>query len=155
MGRAPCCEKVGLKRGRWTAKEDDTLAKYIAGHGEGSWRSLPKNAELLRCGKSCRLRWVNYLRDGVRRGNFSKEEDDLIVKLHATLGNRRSWTQPHIEEALWGYMKICIMTQTPATRQPNSISEKSRKGELGTAAPQKIIERTTCCSSSYATKPRQ
>nr|XP_045086149.1 myb-related protein P-like [Aegilops tauschii subsp. strangulata] len=114
MGRAPCCEKVGLKRGRWTAKEDDTLAKYIAGHGEGSWRSLPKNAELLRCGKSCRLRWVNYLRDGVRRGNFSKEEDDLIVKLHATLGNR----------------------------QPNSISEKSRKGELGTAAPQKIIERT-------------
>uniref|UniRef100_M8BL24 Myb-related protein P n=1 Tax=Aegilops tauschii TaxID=37682 RepID=M8BL24_AEGTA len=90
MGRAPCCEKVGLKRGRWTAKEDDTLAKYIAGHGEGSWRSLPKNAELLRCGKSCRLRWVNYLRDGVRRGNFSKEEDDLIVKLHAALGNRWS-----------------------------------------------------------------
>ncbi|KAM3399584.1 hypothetical protein ACQJBY_004790 [Aegilops geniculata] len=96
MGRAPCCEKVGLKRGRWTAKEDDTLAKYIARHGEGSWRSLPQNAGLLRCGKSCRLRWVNYLRDGVRRGNFSNEEDDLIVKLHATLGNRWSLIASHL-----------------------------------------------------------
>ncbi|XP_037432603.1 myb-related protein P-like [Triticum dicoccoides] len=90
MGRAPCCEKVGLKQGRWTAEEDDILTKYIAKHGEGSWRSLPKNAGLLRCGKSCRLRWLNYLSDGVKRGNFSKEEDNLIVKLHATLGSRWS-----------------------------------------------------------------
>ncbi|VAI06506.1 myb-related protein P-like [Triticum dicoccoides] len=96
MGRAPCCEKVGLKRGRWTAEEDDILANYIAKHGEGSWRSLPKNAGLLRCGKSCRLRWINYLRDGVRRGNISKEEDDLIVKLHATLGNRWSLIASHL-----------------------------------------------------------
>lgn len=44
MGRAPCCEKVGLKRGRWTTEEDEKLVKYIAEHGEGSWRSLPKNA---------------------------------------------------------------------------------------------------------------
>ncbi|KAF7052546.1 hypothetical protein CFC21_060630 [Triticum aestivum] len=90
MGRAPCCEKVALKQGRWTAEEDDILTKYIAQHGEGSWRSLPKNAGLLRCGKSCRLRWLNYLSDGVKRGNFSKEEDNLIVKLHATLGSRWS-----------------------------------------------------------------
>lgn len=44
MGRAPCCEKVGLKRGRWTAEEDEKLIKYIQANGEGSWRSLPKNA---------------------------------------------------------------------------------------------------------------
>ncbi|KAM0899147.1 hypothetical protein ACQ4PT_021451 [Festuca glaucescens] len=96
MGRAPCCDKVGLKRGRWTAEEDDALANYIAEHGEGSWRALPKNAGLLRCGKSCRLRWINYLRDGVKRGNISKEEDDLIVKLHATLGNRWSLIASHL-----------------------------------------------------------
>lgn len=46
MGRAPCCEKVGLKRGRWTAEEDEILTKYIKANGEGSWRSLPKNAGL-------------------------------------------------------------------------------------------------------------
>ncbi|WZZ56161.1 hypothetical protein YC2023_056268 [Brassica napus] len=44
MGRAPCCEKVGIKRGRWTAEEDHILSSYIQSNGEGSWKSLPKNA---------------------------------------------------------------------------------------------------------------
>ncbi|THG23857.1 hypothetical protein TEA_000874 [Camellia sinensis var. sinensis] len=87
MGRAPCCEKVGLKRGRWTAEEDEILTKYIQANGEGSWRSMPKNAGLLRCGKSCRLRWINYLRSDLKRGNISSEEEEIITKLHSTLGN--------------------------------------------------------------------
>ncbi|KAH9306177.1 hypothetical protein KI387_010581 [Taxus chinensis] len=90
MGRAPCCAKVGLNRGRWTAQEDETLTKYIQTHGEGSWRDLPKNAGLLRCGKSCRLRWINYLRSDLKRGNISEEEEQLIIKLHGLLGNRWS-----------------------------------------------------------------
>lgn len=96
MGRAPCCEKVGLKRGRWTAEEDEILTKYIQANGEGSWRSLPKNAGLLRCGKSCRLRWINYLRSDLKRGNISSEEEELIVKLHASLGNRWSLIAGHL-----------------------------------------------------------
>jgi len=44
MGRAPCCEKVGLKKGRWTAEEDKILTDYIKQNGEGSWRFLPKKA---------------------------------------------------------------------------------------------------------------
>ncbi|KAK3001749.1 hypothetical protein RJ639_021993, partial [Escallonia herrerae] len=96
MGRAPCCEKVGLKRGRWTAEEDEILANYIQANGEGSWRSLPKNAGLLRCGKSCRLRWINYLRSDVKRGNISEQEEDIIVKLHETLGNRWSLIAGHL-----------------------------------------------------------
>jgi transcription factor MYB, plant len=44
MGRAPCCEKVGLKKGRWTAEEDQILTDYIKQNGEGSWRFLPKKA---------------------------------------------------------------------------------------------------------------
>ncbi|KAL4355292.1 hypothetical protein GQ457_06G030230 [Hibiscus cannabinus] len=90
MGRAPCCEKVGLKRGRWTAEEDEILTNYIQTHGEGSWRSLPKNAGLLRCGKSCRLRWINYLRADLKRGNFTVEEEETIIKMHELLGNRWS-----------------------------------------------------------------
>ncbi|GMI69461.1 hypothetical protein HRI_000615400 [Hibiscus trionum] len=90
MGRAPCCEKVGLKKGRWTAEEDEILTKYIQANGEGSWRSLPKNAGLLRCGKSCRLRWINYLRADLKRGNITAEEEEIIIQLHATLGNRWS-----------------------------------------------------------------
>nr|ALQ80978.1 truncated R2R3-MYB transcription factor [Petunia exserta] len=90
MVRAPCCEKVGIKRGRWTAEEDELLLKYIQANGEGSWRSLPKNAGLLRCGKSCRLRWTNYLRPNLKRGKFTSEEDETIFKLQCSLGNRWS-----------------------------------------------------------------
>ncbi|XP_076907666.1 transcription factor MYB30-like [Bidens hawaiensis] len=96
MGRAPCCQKVGLRRGRWTAEEDEILSNYIKEHGEGSWRSLPKNAGLLRCGKSCRLRWINYLRSDVKRGNISAEEEDTIIKLQASLGNRWSMIAGHL-----------------------------------------------------------
>lgn len=96
MGRAPCCEKVGLKRGRWTTEEDTILTNYIQANGEGSWRSLPKNAGLLRCGKSCRLRWINYLRADLKRGNISTQEEDMIIKLHSTLGNKWSVIAGHL-----------------------------------------------------------
>ncbi|KAG4938038.1 hypothetical protein AAZX31_16G021300 [Glycine max] len=90
MGRAPCCSKVGLHKGPWTPKEDALLTKYIQAHGEGQWKSLPKKAGLLRCGKSCRLRWMNYLRPDIKRGNIAPEEDDLIIRMHSLLGNRWS-----------------------------------------------------------------
>ncbi|XP_051189195.1 myb-related protein Hv1 [Lolium perenne] len=90
MGRSPCCEKAHTNKGAWTKEEDDRLTAYIKAHGEGCWRSLPKAAGLLRCGKSCRLRWINYLRPDLKRGNFSEEEDELIIKLHSLLGNKWS-----------------------------------------------------------------
>ncbi|XP_010933337.1 MYB31 transcription factor31 [Elaeis guineensis] len=90
MGRSPCCEKAHTNKGAWTKEEDDRLIAYIRTHGEGCWRSLPKAAGLLRCGKSCRLRWINYLRPDLKRGNFTKEEDELIIKLHSLLGNKWS-----------------------------------------------------------------
>ncbi|KZV57638.1 myb-related protein Zm38-like [Dorcoceras hygrometricum] len=88
MGRAPCCDKKGLKKGPWTPEEDDKLVDYINKNGHGSWRSLPKLAGLLRCGKSCRLRWTNYLRPDIKRGPFSAEEEKLVIQLHGILGNR-------------------------------------------------------------------
>ncbi|KAI3421438.1 uncharacterized protein J3R85_012249 [Psidium guajava] len=90
MGRAPCCSKVGLHRGPWSDKEDRLLIRYIQAHGEGQWKSMPKRAGLLRCGKSCRLRWMNYLRPDIKRGNVTPDEEDLIVRLHTLLGNRWS-----------------------------------------------------------------
>nr|CAN83529.1 hypothetical protein VITISV_031683 [Vitis vinifera] len=90
MGRSPCCSKEGLNRGAWTVVEDKILTEYIKVHGEGRWRNLPKKAGLKRCGKSCRLRWLNYLRPDIKRGNISHDEEDLIVRLHKLLGNRWS-----------------------------------------------------------------
>ncbi|XP_068645506.1 transcription factor MYB17-like [Aristolochia californica] len=90
MGRAPCCEKQGLKKGPWSPEEDEILVEYINNNGHGSWRSLPKVAGLLRCGKSCRLRWTNYLRPDIKRGPFMPEEEKTITQLHGILGNRWS-----------------------------------------------------------------
>lgn len=90
MGRNPCCAKEGLNRGAWTALEDKILSDYIKTNGEGKWRNIPKQAGLKRCGKSCRLRWLNYLRPDIKRGNITKDEEDLIIRLHRLLGNRWS-----------------------------------------------------------------
>ncbi|XP_030528831.1 transcription factor MYB41-like [Rhodamnia argentea] len=90
MGRTPCCDKNGLKKGPWTPEEDRKLIDYIQRHGYGNWRTLPKNAGLQRCGKSCRLRWTNYLRPDIKRGRFSFEEEETIIHLHSLLGNKWS-----------------------------------------------------------------
>ncbi|GLT79523.1 hypothetical protein SLA2020_510080 [Shorea laevis] len=90
MGRIPCCEKDNVKRGQWTPEEDNKLSSYIAQHGTRNWRLIPKNAGLQRCGKSCRLRWTNYLRPDLKHGQFSDAEEQTIVKLHSVLGNRWS-----------------------------------------------------------------
>ncbi|KMZ70316.1 hypothetical protein ZOSMA_1G02960 [Zostera marina] len=90
MGRSLCCETVHTNKGSWTKEEDQKLVAYIRVHGEGCWRSLPKAAGLLRCGKSCRLRWINYLRPDLKRGNFSVDEIEIIIKLHNLFGNKWS-----------------------------------------------------------------
>nr|CCU64179.1 ScMYB27 protein [Saccharum hybrid cultivar Co 86032] len=88
MGRPPCCDKVGVKKGPWTPEEDLMLVSYVQEHGPGNWRAVPTNTGLMRCSKSCRLRWTNYLRPGIKRGNFTEQEEKLIIHLQALLGNR-------------------------------------------------------------------
>ncbi|CAJ1932015.1 unnamed protein product [Sphenostylis stenocarpa] len=96
MGRSPCCEKTGLKKGPWTPEEDQKLIAFIEKQGHGSWRALPEKAGLRRCGKSCRLRWTNYLRPDIKRGKFSLQEEQTIIQLHALLGNRWSAIASHL-----------------------------------------------------------
>ncbi|MED6167644.1 hypothetical protein PIB30_004868 [Stylosanthes scabra] len=90
MGRQPCCDKVGVKKGPWTAEEDKKLINFIVSNGQCCWRTLPKLAGLKRCGKSCRLRWTNYLRPDLKRGLLTHSEEQLVIDLHARLGNRWS-----------------------------------------------------------------
>lgn len=88
MGRAPGCSRERVHRGAWTINEDSVLINYINTHGPGRWGSLPKRAGLERSGKSCRLRWVNYLRSDIKRGNISPEEEELIIRMHRLIGSR-------------------------------------------------------------------
>ncbi|XP_061372904.1 transcription factor MYB8-like [Gastrolobium bilobum] len=154
MGRAPCCSKVGLHRGPWTPREDALLTKYIQAHGEGQWRSLPKRAGLLRCGKSCRLRWMNYLRPDIKRGNITPEEDDLIIRMHSLLGNRwsliagripgrtdneiKNYWNTHLSKKLKNqgtdpntHKKLTDPAQEPAAKKKKKNKHKSNKNKGG------------------------
>ncbi|KAG0472596.1 hypothetical protein HPP92_014019 [Vanilla planifolia] len=162
MGRAPCCSKVGLHRGPWTAREDALLTTYIQSHGEGNWRSLPKKAGLLRCGKSCRLRWMNYLRPDIKRGNIGPEEEDLIARLHSLLGNRwsliagrlpgrtdneiKNYWNSHLSKKL---KKQGIPLRHPATPRPRKSSHDSNSSITNPAAG----EDNESESKIYAPKP--
>ncbi|KAL8140597.1 hypothetical protein V2J09_006618 [Rumex salicifolius] len=91
MGRAPCCDKANVKRGPWSPEEDAKLKDYIHSNGTGgNWIALPQKAGLKRCGKSCRLRWLNYLRPNIKHGEFSDDEDRVICTLFAAIGSRWS-----------------------------------------------------------------
>ncbi|PAN33596.1 hypothetical protein PAHAL_6G032300 [Panicum hallii] len=96
MGHHSCCNQQKVKRGLWSPEEDEKLIRYITTHGYGCWSEVPEKAGLQRCGKSCRLRWINYLRPDIRRGRFTAEEEKLIISLHAIVGNRWAHIASHL-----------------------------------------------------------
>ncbi|KAJ8646945.1 hypothetical protein MRB53_008693 [Persea americana] len=130
MGRSPCCSKEGVNRGAWSAEEDEILSNYIKTNGEGKWRDLPRRAGLRRCGKSCRLRWLNYLRPDIKRGNISSEEEDLIIRLHKLLGNRWSLIAGRLpgrtDNEIKNYWNTCLGKRMKG----QSSSKTGRKGVI-------------------------
>ncbi|KAJ1264672.1 hypothetical protein BS78_08G018000 [Paspalum vaginatum] len=79
-----------MRKGLWSPDEDERLYSHITNYGVGTWSSVAQLAGLKRSGKSCRLRWLNYLQPDLKREPISKQEGDLIVSLQKLLGNRWS-----------------------------------------------------------------
>lgn len=92
---------VILKKGPWTSAEDAILIDYVKKHGEGNWNAVQKNSGLFRCGKSCRLRWANHLRPNLKKGAFTQEEEQMIVELHAKMGNKWARMAAHVSFSLF------------------------------------------------------
>ncbi|XP_042416123.1 transcription factor MYB59-like isoform X1 [Zingiber officinale] len=82
---------TATKKGPWTEEEDARLVWFVRLFGERRWDYLAQVSGLNRPGKSCRLRWINYLHPGLKHGRFSPEEEKLVIQLHAEWGNR--WSQ--------------------------------------------------------------
>ncbi|XP_009334686.1 transcription factor MYB1 [Pyrus x bretschneideri] len=151
MGRSPCCSKEGLNRGAWTALEDKILSSYIKTHGEGKWRSLPKRAGLKRCGKSCRLRWLNYLRPDIKRGNISGDEEELIVRLHNLLGNRWSLIAGRLPGRTDNEIKNYWNTTLGKKSKVDSFSRSSKETSLNpskSVAKKKDVESKTSTAAA-------
>ncbi|ONK79051.1 uncharacterized protein A4U43_C01F2400 [Asparagus officinalis] len=130
MGRPPCCDKSNVKKGLWTEEEDLKLIAYTNTHGIGNWTSVPKKAGLKRCGKSCRLRWTNYLRPNLKHESFTQQEEEMIITLHATIGSRWSVIAHHLPGRTdndiknhWNTKlskKLCQQGIDPVTHKPIS-----------------------------------
>ncbi|GMN24337.1 hypothetical protein TIFTF001_000509 [Ficus carica] len=79
-----------IRKGPWTEQEDFQLVCFVGLFGDRRWDFIAKVSGLNRTGKSCRLRWVNYLHPGLKRGKMSPQEERLVLELHAKWGNRWS-----------------------------------------------------------------
>ncbi|XP_073119253.1 transcription factor MYB15-like [Henckelia pumila] len=152
MVRAPCCEKMGLKKGPWSPEEDQILVSFIHKNGHANWRALPKQAGLTRCGKSCRLRWINYLRPDIKRGNFTKEEEETIINLHEMLGNRWSAIAARLPGRTDNEIKNVWHTQLKKRlKSHHEPSRDSKRRPIDT----KVIREDTNVKEHARTSPQQ
>ncbi|XP_050153003.1 MYB-like transcription factor EOBII isoform X1 [Malus sylvestris] len=118
-----------LRRGQWILEEDSLLIQYIERHGEGQWNLLAKRSgnRLRRTGKSCRLRWLNYLKPDVKRGNLSPEEQLLILDLHSKMGNRWSKIARYLPGRTDNEIKNYWRTRVHKQARHLNIDTKSRE----------------------------
>ncbi|KAE9584994.1 putative transcription factor MYB-HB-like family [Lupinus albus] len=136
-----CCSKQKIKRGLWSPEEDDKLLKYVTTHG---------HKRLQRCGKSCRLRWINYLRPDLKRGSFTDEEEQIIIDVHRILGNRWAQIAKHLpgrtDNEVKNFWNSCIkkklISQGLDPQTHNLLSSHRRSSTCTT------ISNTNQCSNS-------
>ncbi|KAE9602405.1 hypothetical protein Lal_00049569 [Lupinus albus] len=133
MGRVPCCDKANVKKGPWSPQEDAALKNYIENNGTGAnWIALPQKIGLKRCGKSCRLRWLNYLRPNIKHGGFTEEEDNIICSLYISIGSRWSIIAAQLpgrtDNDIKNYWNTRLKKKMFGRRKQSNFNTKETKG---------------------------
>ncbi|KAJ8477478.1 hypothetical protein OPV22_021205 [Ensete ventricosum] len=152
-GNPSCRSNKSFNKGCWSATEDKILTDYVKAHGDGRWGKLPKRAGLNRCPRSCRLRWLNYLRPDIKRGNISHEEEDLIIRLHNLLGNRWSLIAGRLpgrtDNEIKNYWNTVLRKKVKACSVGSMKTMHSDKDEDGSSF--KSQEKVKCPESENST----
>ncbi|KAL0755944.1 hypothetical protein Bca101_093612 [Brassica carinata] len=106
-----------LRRGPWLEEEDERLVKFVTLLGERRWDSLARVSGLKRSGKSCRLRWMNYLNPSLKRGPMSQEEETIIFQLHSQWDKIIDWRKNPGEELFHKYKETEIAWTRTTTQE--------------------------------------
>ncbi|KAK1357343.1 Transcription factor MYB59 [Heracleum sosnowskyi] len=143
-----------VRKGPWTEHEDVQLAFYVNLFGDRRWDFIAKVSGLKRTGKSCRLRWVNYLHPGLKRGKMTAQEERLVVQLQSKWGNRWSRIARKLPGRTDNEIKNYWRTYTrkeaqekkksmPASPSHSNCSSSISSASLDPAADSKPIMNTT------------
>ncbi|XP_049380486.1 transcription factor MYB48 [Solanum stenotomum] len=118
-----------MRRGPWTEEEDVQLLFYVKLFGDRRWDFLAKVSGLKRTGKSCRLRWVNYLNPDLKHGKMTPQEERLVLELHSKWGNRWSRIARKIpgrtDNEIKNYWRTHMRKKAQEQRRKSSISPSS------------------------------
>ncbi|XP_059438858.1 transcription factor MYB78-like isoform X2 [Corylus avellana] len=154
-GSAEQVSDIIIRRGPWTAEEDSMLKTYVTIHGEGRWNSVARCAGLKRTGKSCRLRWLNYLRPDVRRGNINLKEQLLILELHSRWGNRWSKIAQYLpgrtDNEIKNYWRTRVQKQ--AKQLKCDVNSKQFRDAMRYVWIPRMMERIRATSEPYSDQP--
>ncbi|EEF47219.1 transcription factor MYB78 [Ricinus communis] len=146
-------EDADIRKGPWTVEEDAILTEYVKVHGEGRWNSAARCSGLKRTGKSCRLRWLNYLRPDVRRGNITLQEQLLILELHSRWGNRWSKIAQYLpgrtDNEIKNYWRTRVQKQ--AKQLKCDVNSKQFRDAMRYIWMPRLIERIQASSSGSST----
>ena len=84
-------QKAGTsKKCKWTSEEDKCLIESVKKHGMTNW-SLVATEVNGRTGKQCRERWTNQLCPALNKGDWTPQEDQILIKQQQLHGN--TWSK--------------------------------------------------------------
>lgn len=75
------------KIGPWDESEDEILIEWVRTHGARNWAKCANQIQG-RTGKQCREHWNNKLNENIKKGDWTAEDDLLILKFYQRF---KSW----------------------------------------------------------------
>ena len=117
--------KNGLKKGKWSIQENILLKEWIKKHGPTQWEQCGKYIKG-RNGKQCREHWYNCLNPELLKGEWTTEEDFLIMYFY--------------EKCNYSWKKLVLLFNG---RTENSIKNRFFS-ELRKIATKNSVEKIPC-----------